>query len=100
MLGEISMGKVIPTILRKLADTFGKKEIINDANNLVMVEARGGFVRVICHTDRQMVQVVDRFAGRGNCVLDGFERWDEEENEKFILTFKVMDEFDPSVIYN
>ena len=94
------MGKVIPTILRKLADVFGKKEIIYDADNLVMVEARGGIVRVICHTDKQMDQVVDRMSGQGNCVLEGFEEWKDDEDEKFILTFKVMDELDSFVEYN
>tara|TARA_Y100000310_G_scaffold232158_1_gene234902 strand:- start:190 stop:465 length:276 start_codon:yes stop_codon:yes gene_type:complete len=91
------MGKIIPGILRKLTEMFSPDEkVINDADNMVMVSTQGDYIYIMCHTDKQMDKVMDRMFER-NCVLDGFEEWDEDEDRKFILTFKV---FDSPVIYN
>jgi len=96
------MGKIIPSIIKRLSRAFGKREVINEAENIVMVEAGDGVIRIICHTDKQMDRVVKRMTEPGNCVLDGVERWseDQDEHEQFILTFKLVDEFDSPVIYN
>jgi hypothetical protein len=94
------MGKIIPSILRVLASIFKKDEILNEPDNLVLVNAQPGCVRIICRTDDQMDSVMDRMTGRGNCVLEEFEQWDDGKDKNFIMTFRVLDEFDSSVIYN
>tara|TARA_R110000824_G_scaffold205378_3_gene390249 strand:- start:1767 stop:2051 length:285 start_codon:yes stop_codon:yes gene_type:complete len=94
------MGKIIPTILRVIANVFKKDEILNEPDNLVLVNARPGCVRIICRTDDQMDGVMDRMMGGGNCVLEEFEQWDEGEDKQFIMTFRVLDDFNSSVIYN
>ena len=37
--------------------------------------------------------VVERMT-TDNCVLDSYEEWDEDEDMKWILTFRVLDDYD------
>ena len=40
-----------------------------------------------------MQKVINRMSNK-DCVFEGFEHWDDDEDSKWILTFKVLDEFD------
>ena len=35
-----------------------------------------------------------------DCVLEDYEQWDEGEDTKWILTFRVLDEFERKMEYN
>ena len=35
-----------------------------------------------------------------NCVLEDYEQWDEGEDMKWILTFRVLDEFERKMELN
>ena len=76
------MGKVIPTILRAITNIFKKDEILNEPGNLVLVNAQPGCIRIICRTEDQMDSVMDRMTGRGNCILEEFEEWDEGKDKR------------------
>ena len=65
----------------------------NRADNLVYVKSQGDLIYVICNKESQQDMVVERMT-TDNCVLDSYEEWDEDEDMKWILTFKVLDEFD------
>ena len=67
--------------------------VYNRADNEVYVKSEGDLIYVICNKESQQDMVVERMT-TDNCVLDSYEEWDEDEDMKWILTFKVLDEFD------
>ena len=60
---------------------------------MVMVKSEGDMIFVICSNENQMEHVVTRMTV-DNCSLQDYEVWDEGEDTKFIMTFKVLDEYD------
>ena len=67
--------------------------VYNRADNLVYVKSEGDLIYVICNKESQQDMVVERMT-TDNCVLDSYEEWDEDEDMKWILTFRVLDEYD------
>ena len=67
--------------------------VYNRADNLVYVKSQGDLIYVICNKESQQDMVVERMT-TDNCVLDSYEEWDEDEDMKWILTFRVLDEYD------
>ena len=67
--------------------------VYNRADNLVFVKSQGNLIYVICNKESQQDMVVERMT-TDNCVLDSYEEWDEDEDMKWILTFKVLDDLD------
>ena len=65
--------------------------VYNRADNLVYVKSQGDLIYVICNKESQQDMVVERMT-TDNCVLDSYEEWDEDEDMKWILTFKVFDD--------
>ena len=65
--------------------------VYNHWDNMVYVRSNGDTIHVICHKEEQMEAVNERFHGTGNEFI-GYEEWDEGEDMKWILTFKVTDE--------
>tara|TARA_A100001391_G_scaffold199973_1_gene183815 strand:- start:587 stop:796 length:210 start_codon:yes stop_codon:yes gene_type:complete len=47
-------------------------------------------LRVICHDEEIIDRVVNKLQ-KPNCILSGYEEWDEGEDKKWILTFDVGD---------
>ena len=67
--------------------------VYNRADNEVYVKSEGDLIYVICNKESQQDMVVERMT-TDNCVLDSYEEWDEDEDMKWILTFRVLDEYD------
>ena len=67
--------------------------VYNRADNLVYVKSQGDLIYVICNKESQQDMVVERMT-TDNCVLDSYEEWDEDEDMKWILTFRVLDDYD------
>ena len=49
--------------------------------------------RIICSEESQQEQVMKRMVN-DDCILVEYEEWDEGDDMKWILTFKILDEFD------
>ena len=73
--------------------------IYNHWDNLVYIKTEGDMIYIICNKEKQMDNVNERFYGSGNELI-GYEEWDEGEDKKWIMTWKVPDEFDKPVEYN
>ena len=67
--------------------------VYNRADNLVYVKSEGDLIYVICNKESQQDMVVERMT-TDNCILDSYEEWDEDKDMKWILTFRVLDEYD------
>ena len=71
----------------------------NRPNNEVMVRSDGDLIYVICNKESQQDTVVKRMT-TDNCMLEHYEEWDEGKDMKWILTFKVLDDFDRRPLKN
>ena len=65
--------------------------VYNKHDNQVMVKTDGDLIYIICHKEEQQDNVVKRMT-TDNCLLESYEEWDEGEDRKWILTFRVLDE--------
>jgi hypothetical protein len=65
--------------------------IYNNAENKLYVKTNGDKIVIICSKESQQEQV--RMT-TDNCILDYYEEWDEGDDMKWILTFKVLDEYE------
>ncbi len=76
---------------------FKKNTLYNEADNLIYVKSRGDNIFIICNDMKQVDDVQRKMHKYGNLMTD-FEEWDEKEDKKYIITFKVRDGSVP--IYN
>ena len=67
--------------------------VYNRADNLVYVKSEGDLIYVICNKESQQDIVVQKMTTK-NCILDSYEERDEGDDMKWILIFKILDEFD------
>ena len=65
----------------------------NRPTNEVMVRTNGNFIYIICNKEEQVQPVMDKMTNN-TCYLSDYEEWDDDEDMKWILTFKILDEFD------
>mgnify|MGYP006865007910 CR=1 FL=1 len=65
--------------------------VYNQPDNRVMIRTNGNEIHVICNSEEQMNEVVQRMQ-RPTCTLAGYEEWDKDDDKKWILTFLVSDE--------
>ena len=65
--------------------------VYNRPDNKVMVKTNNDYIYIICHKEDQVQPVMDRM-NTDTCFLSDYEEWDEGEDMKWILTFKVFDE--------
>ena len=74
---------------------MGMKEntIYNQYDNAVYVKTDGDKINIICNKENQMQKVISKMTNR-DCIFEGYEEWDEEEDMKWILTFRVLDEYE------
>ena len=68
--------------------------IYNHADNLLYISTRGNKIVVICNTEDQMDFVHQRLYKTGNQLVD-VEIWDEDEDQKWIVTYEVTDDEAP-----
>ena len=80
---------------------MGMKEntVYNQYDNAVYVKTDGDKINIICNKENQMQKVISKMTNR-DCIFEGYEEWDEEEDMKWILTFRVLDEYEnyPDII--
>ena len=67
--------------------------VFNQWDNEVMVKTNGDMIYIICKDEEQVQPVMSRMT-TDTCILSDYEEWDEGDDMKWILTFKVLDEFD------
>ena len=65
--------------------------VCNRPDNEVMVRTNGEYIYIICRDEDQVQPVMDRM-NTDTCYLSDYEEWDENEDMKWILTFKVNDD--------
>ena len=71
----------------------------NHADNEVMVRTDGDLIYVICNKEDQQNKVIKKMC-TDNCILEDYEQWDEGEDMKWILTFRILDEFERKMELN
>ena len=71
----------------------------NHANNNVMVRTNGDLIYVICNKEEQQKKVIEKMC-TDDCVLEDYEQWAEGDDMKWILTFRVLDEFERKMELN
>ena len=59
--------------------------IYNHADNQVYIKTDGDKTVIICNTEKQMEQVMDRMSS--NHIFIEYEEGDEDDDKKFIVTF-------------
>ena len=64
--------------------------IYNQSDNQVMVKTNGDLIYIVCNKEEQQETVVKRMT-TDNCILENYEVW---EDEKVILTFRVLDDYE------
>ena len=67
--------------------------IYNRADNQVFVKTDKDLIYVICNRESQQDKVVKKMI-TDNCILESYEVWDEDDDMKWILTFRILDEYD------
>ena len=67
--------------------------VYNQWDNQVMVKTNGDMIYIICKDEEQVQPVMNRMT-TDTCILSDYEEWDEGDDMKWILTFRVLDEFD------
>jgi hypothetical protein len=71
----------------------------NHADNKVMVRTNGDLIYVICNKEEQQKKVIEKMC-TDTCILEDYEQWDEGEDMKWILTFRVLDEYEKQMELN
>ena len=67
--------------------------VYNHSDNDVLVKTNGDLIYIICNKESQQDKVVKKMI-TDNCILESYEVWDEEDDMKWILVFRILDEFD------
>ena len=63
--------------------------IYNRPTNEVMVRTSGNFIYIICNKEEQVQPVMDKMTNN-TCYLSDYEEWDDDEDMRLILTFKIL----------
>ena len=67
--------------------------VYNNPDNKLIVKTNGDKIVIICSKESQQEQVMKRMIN-DNCILDDYEEWDEGDDMKWILTFRLLDEYE------
>ena len=67
--------------------------VYNNPDNKLMVKTNGDKIVIICSKESQQEQVM-KIIINDNCILDDYEEWDEGDDMKWILTFRLLDEYE------
>ncbi len=68
--------------------------VYNRPDNEVMVRTNKDYIYIICRNEEQVQPVMDKM-NTDTCFLSDYEEWDEGDDMKWILTFKVTDDSEP-----
>ena len=69
------------------------KIIYNRPDNKLMVRTNGTDIHLICNTESQIQEVIDKMSN-DVCSFEGYEEWDDGDDRKWILTFRILSEFE------
>ena len=67
--------------------------VYNYPENEVLVKTNGDLIYIICNKESQLDIIVKKMIN-DNCMLESYEVWDEGDDMKWILVFRILDEFD------
>jgi len=71
----------------------------NQSDGKVMVRTDGDLIYVICNKEEQQKKVMTKMC-TDTCILEHYEEWDEGDDMKWILTFRVLDEYEKQMESN
>ena len=78
----------------EIQSQYMKDDVVyNRPENIVMIRSQGNKIVVVCKDEDQVQPVMDRMS-TDTCILSDYEEWDEGEDMKWILTFKVTDDYE------
>jgi len=69
------------------------KTVYNHADNQLYVKTDGDKIVIICSKESQQEQVMKRMV-TDTCILESYEEWDDDSDMKWILTFRILDEYE------
>ena len=58
------------------------------------VKTVGDKIDIICNEETQIQKVIKNVTESGNCIFEGYEEWDEGVDMKWIITFRLLDEYE------
>ena len=67
--------------------------VYNYPENEVLVKTNGDLIYIICNKESQQDMVIQKMVN-DNCILESYEEWDEDDDMKWILVFRILDEYD------
>ena len=67
--------------------------VYNYSDNEVLVKTNGDLIYIICNKESQQDIVIQKMVN-DNCILESYEEWDEDDDMKWILVFRILDEID------
>ena len=85
--------------MEKKVSKMKSDAVYNQWDNMIYVRTNGDMIHIICHKEEQMDVVNERFHDSGN-ELVGYEEWDEGDDKRWIMTWKVPKEYDKEIQYN
>ena len=68
-------------------------------DNRILVRAHDDKIMIICNTESQQKTVINQMVN-DKCIFEGYEEWDEGEDMKWILTFRLIDEMEKKPYLN
>ena len=69
--------------------------VYNESDNHVMVRTNGDLIYVICNKEEQQNAVIKKMT-TDYCILESYEEWDDDSDMKWILTFRVLEDYEKS----
>ena len=67
--------------------------VYNHPDNQLYIKSEGDKIIIICSKENQQEQVIKRMT-TDDCILDSYEEWDDGDDMKWILTFRILSEFE------
>ena len=67
--------------------------VYNHPENEVLVKTNGDLIYIICSKESQQDIVIQKMIN-DNCILESYEEWDDDSDKKWILIFKILDEYE------
>ena len=58
------------------------------------IKTVGNKIDIICNDENQIQKVIKNMTKPGNCVFEGYEEWDEGDDMKWIITFRLLDNYE------
>ena len=59
----------------------------------ILIRSYGNVINTICNEENQIDKVIKQMS-TDTCIFEGYEEWDEGDDMKWILTFRVLDDYE------